>query len=95
MRTRNPPFALVTAKAPVCFPIAPSPALPSAEKADGLPGPGFNREEKVALEREEDGRPFGVLGEGKNGRASFLMGTERSVKIKRIFAGSRQAIADN
>ena len=59
--------------------LAPAAALPPAEEAGDLPGPDFNRKEKIALEWQEDGRSFGVLGEGENRRANFPMGAEREV----------------
>jgi hypothetical protein len=77
------------------FSIAPSAALPPADKAGDLPGFDFNRKEKIALERQENGRPFDVLGEGEDRRANFPMGAKGSVKINGIFAESRRAITDN
>ena len=77
------------------FAIAPAAALPPAEEAGGLPGSDLNRKKKIALEWQEDGRPFDVLGEGENRRANFPMGPKRSVKIKWIFAEARRVITDN
>jgi hypothetical protein len=75
--------------------IAPAATLPPAEETGDLPGPDFNRQEKIALERQENGRSFGVLGEGENRRAYFPVGPKRGVKIQSIFSEAGRAITDN
>ena len=40
------------------FSLTPAPALPPAHETNHLPGPDFNGEKQVALERQENGRAF-------------------------------------
>src|SRR5436190_6631287 len=74
---------------------APLPAFPFAEEAGDLSGSYLSRQEKVALERQENGRSFAVLRKGENRRADLAPGSKRNLNSERILAWRRETIAED
>lgn len=76
------------------FALAPSPALPFADETHNLRGPDFSRQEQVALEGQEDGRTFEVLGEGEDRRSDLAVRAEGEINGERIPTWLRRLVTD-